>query len=84
MPDEVKKQIAFTFVATMDEVLRLALLPAEMDDGPPRRESRATTPPRDAAASVPVTRETGTRGQRGSTLIAAGSITPDMPSGRSV
>src|SRR6476661_8544754 len=35
VPDEVKKQIAFTFVATMDEVLRLALLPLGSDDGAP-------------------------------------------------
>jgi ATP-dependent Lon protease len=33
VPEEVKKQIAFTFVATMDEVLRLALLPLGSDDG---------------------------------------------------
>jgi ATP-dependent Lon protease len=35
VPEEVKKQIAFTFVATMDEVLRLALLPLGSDDGAP-------------------------------------------------
>ncbi len=58
VPDEAKKQIAFHFVATMDEVLRLALLPAEHGDlraPDPRAESM-----RDTEASVPVTSETGT------------------------
>ena len=57
VPDEVKKQIAFHFVATMDEVLRLALLPAEQGDlraPDPRPETK-----RDSEASVPVTSETG-------------------------
>ena len=57
VPDEVKKQIAFTFVATMDEVLRLALLPPTVDDGV-RDDERADIT-RDAEASVPVTSETG-------------------------
>jgi ATP-dependent Lon protease len=35
VPDEVKKQVTFTFVHQMDEVLRLALLPAVSDDAPP-------------------------------------------------
>jgi ATP-dependent Lon protease len=35
VPDEVKKQVAFTFVQQMDEVLRIALLPAVSDDVPP-------------------------------------------------
>src|SRR4051795_190103 len=30
VPDEVKKQVTFTFVSTMDEVLHLALLPAPL------------------------------------------------------
>ena len=57
VPDEAKKQIAFHFVATMDEVLRLALLPAEHGDlraPDPRPESK-----RDSEASVPVTSEPG-------------------------
>jgi len=57
VPDEVKKQIAFTFVATMDEVLRLALLPATMDDDV--RDDQRADITRDAEASVPVTSETG-------------------------
>jgi len=57
VPDEVKKQIAFTFVATMDEVLRLALLPATVDDDV--RDDQRADITRDAEASVPVTSETG-------------------------
>ncbi|MDQ2665431.1 MAG: endopeptidase La [Gemmatimonadota bacterium] len=58
VPDEVKAQIAFTFVSTMDEVLRLALLPAEVDgEG---SGGQRMPPIRDAQASVPVTSETGT------------------------
>jgi ATP-dependent Lon protease len=58
VPEEVKKQIAFSFVATMDEVLRLALLPAERDDVTPSDEIGETA--RDSEATVPVTSETGT------------------------
>ena len=59
VPDEVKKQISFHFVSTMDEVLRLALLPAENDDlnVPAQRAEKSV---RDTEASVPVTSETGT------------------------
>jgi len=59
VPDEVKKQISFHFVSTMDEVLRLALLPAENDDlnVPDQRAEKSV---RDTEASVPVTSETGT------------------------
>ena len=57
VPDEVKKQIAFTFVATMDEVLRLALLPATVDDDV--RDDQRADITRDTEASVPVTSETG-------------------------
>ena len=57
VPDEVKKQIAFTFVATMDEVLRLALLPATVDDDV--RDDQRADITRDAEASVPITSETG-------------------------
>ena len=56
VPDEVKKQIAFSFVATMDEVLRLALMEPLSDDAPPEsRPSTAPTP--DSYASVRVTNE---------------------------
>jgi ATP-dependent Lon protease len=55
VPEEVKKQIAFSFVATMDEVLRLALLPAETD-GPPSPEPRIE-PHHESSAPVPMTRE---------------------------
>jgi ATP-dependent Lon protease len=41
VPDEVKKQIAFTFVATMDEVLRLALLPLGSDEREPEERPPA-------------------------------------------
>ena len=57
VPDEVKKQVAFNFVSTMDEVLRLALLPA-VADGTKPAEPRVETP-HESAATVPVTRETG-------------------------
>src|SRR5450759_4146467 len=59
VPDVVKQQISFHFVATMDEVLRLALLPAENDDlnVPDQRAEKSV---RDTEASVPVTSETGT------------------------
>ena len=56
VPDEVKKQVAFSFVATMDEVLRLALMEPSADDAPPEeRPSAAPTP--DTYASVPVMNE---------------------------
>jgi ATP-dependent Lon protease len=58
VPDEVKKQISITFVSTMDEVLRLVLLPAE-SDGVRATDQRVETP-RDSEASVPITSETGT------------------------
>jgi ATP-dependent Lon protease len=57
VPDEVKKQMTFSFVATMDEVLRLALLPADVGEttlADQRAESAL-----DSAASLPVTRESG-------------------------
>jgi ATP-dependent Lon protease len=58
VPEEVKKQVSFTFVATMDEVLRLALLPADADDA--SANGRLTPAVRDAETIVPVTSETGT------------------------
>jgi ATP-dependent Lon protease len=58
VPDEVKKQIAFTFVSNMDEVLRLALMPAEVESAGPGGPRAA--PIRDSQTTVPVTSETGT------------------------
>jgi ATP-dependent Lon protease len=58
VPDEVKKSINFNFVATMDEVLKLALLPAENDDAPPADTGPRADMPLDSAATVPVSRET--------------------------
>jgi hypothetical protein len=55
VPEEVKKQIAFSFVATMDEVLRLALMPAETD-GTPTPEPRLE-PHHESSTPVPMTRE---------------------------
>jgi ATP-dependent Lon protease len=57
VPDEVKKQVSFTFVSSMDEVLRLALLPAEVEGTSGQR----ATPTRESQATLPVTSETGTR-----------------------
>ena len=59
VPDEVKKQVSFTFVATMDEVLRLTLLEAQPGDVPVSTE-RLESLPADSAANVPLTSETGT------------------------
>jgi ATP-dependent Lon protease len=44
VPDEVKKQVAFTFVATMDEVLRLALLPLGSDEAEGEPDERPLVP----------------------------------------
>jgi ATP-dependent Lon protease len=54
VPDEVKKQITFTFVSTMDEVLRLALLPLGSDDGEP---DERPSPPSESAAELRVSTE---------------------------
>jgi len=54
VPDEVKKQIAFTFVATMDEVLRLALLPLDSDEGEPDERPAA---PAESPASLRISTE---------------------------
>ena len=54
VPDEVKKQVAFSFVATMDEVLRLALLPLGSDDGVPDERPPA---PSESAAKLRVSTE---------------------------
>ena len=58
VPDEVKSQIAFSFVATMDEVLRLALLPADVADAAPPLAGQQ--PVLESEATVPVTSEPGT------------------------
>ncbi|MDB4912559.1 MAG: ATP-dependent protease La [Gemmatimonadetes bacterium] len=55
--DDVKKQISFSFVSTMDEVLRLALMPAPSGDSAPMLIGDAT---RLTPGNVPVTSETGT------------------------
>jgi ATP-dependent Lon protease len=62
VPEEVKKQISFTFVGTMDEVLRLALLPSTLDgaDADDVEEGEAEALTSESVASVPVTSETGT------------------------
>jgi ATP-dependent Lon protease len=54
VPDEVKKQITFTFVSTMDEVLRLALLPLGSDEGEPEERQ---SPPSESAAKLHVSTE---------------------------
>ena len=59
VPDEVKKQVSFTFVSTMDEVLRLALLPSEREHAI-AVDQHADLAVSDAASPVPVTSETGT------------------------
>ncbi len=56
VPDEVKKQVTFNFVATMDEVLRIALLPAVDDDAPAKPDEDESIPS-DSAASFPVSTE---------------------------
>jgi ATP-dependent Lon protease len=61
VPDEVKKQVSFTFVERMDEVLRLALLPPVESDTAPPDDTRALGGSRTESASiVPVTTEPGT------------------------
>jgi hypothetical protein len=59
VPDEVKKQIAFSFVATMDEVLRLALLPTGHDNGTPD-ERRPPVGAAETAALLPISTELAT------------------------
>ena len=60
VPDEVKKQVTFTFVDRMDEVLRLALLPPAQSDTAPPDDARALGGTRtESATIVPVTTEPG-------------------------
>src|SRR5258705_6238971 len=56
VPDEVKKQVNFTFVATMDEVLRLALMKPTDGDAPPEERPAVPTPP-ESYAPVPIMKE---------------------------
>src|SRR5687767_8535284 len=44
VPAEVRANMAFTFVATMDEVLRLALLPAPSGRAADKKEDQSETP----------------------------------------
>jgi ATP-dependent Lon protease len=55
VPDEVKKQIAFTFVATMDEVLRLALMPAVNEGSSDGRAPASASS--ETYTAVPITSE---------------------------
>jgi ATP-dependent Lon protease len=59
VPDEVKKQVAFTFVATMDEVLRLALMQPTEGDAPPNERPAlpALSVPPESYATLPITKE---------------------------
>src|SRR5688500_12057871 len=55
VPDEVRANMAFTFVQSMDEVLRLALLPVALGaDKPPPAEVQQETAKRPALADGPV------------------------------
>jgi ATP-dependent Lon protease len=58
VPDEVRKNMAFTFVSTMDEVLRIALLPAAppavADARPARADARRSRPVETVREPVPV------------------------------
>jgi hypothetical protein len=73
VPDEVKKQVTFTFVDRMDEVLRLALLPPAESDMAPPDDSRAFGGNHtESSAPVPVTTEPGTS--------VSGAVSPDGPS----
>jgi ATP-dependent Lon protease len=55
VPDEVERQITFSFVQTMDEVLRIALLTAA-DDGVPGDHTMPYAPS-ETAAILPVSSE---------------------------
>jgi ATP-dependent Lon protease len=56
VPDEVKKQVAFSFVGTMDEVLRLALMQPTEGDAPPEARPAAPALP-ESYATLPITKE---------------------------
>jgi hypothetical protein len=73
VPDEVKKQVTFTFVDRMDEVLRIALLPpAESDTAPPDDSHAFGGVHPESSSSVPVTLEPG--------ASVSGVVSPDGPS----
>jgi ATP-dependent Lon protease len=60
IPAEVRKNMVFTFVATMDEVLRLAMLPPMPSgpaDLPPDTPSRPVRPPEGGPELRPSTEE---------------------------
>jgi ATP-dependent Lon protease len=58
VPDEVKKQVAFSFVGTMDEVLRLALMQPTEGDAPPEERPMIPAPaPPESYATLPITKE---------------------------
>jgi hypothetical protein len=76
VPDEVKKQVTFTFVDRMDEVLRLALLPPVESDTAPPDDARALGGNHtESAAHLPVATEPG---PAVSTVSAV--VSPDGPS----
>src|SRR5690242_9794941 len=61
IPDEVRENMAFTFVQTMDEVMRVALLPAATEppaDRPPVRDVEPERRPGHTERAVPI-RTTG-------------------------
>ena len=57
VPDEVKKQVTFSFVSTMDEVLRLALMQPTEGDAPPDERPAAVPAPPESYATLPITKE---------------------------
>jgi hypothetical protein len=72
VPDEVKKQVTFTFVDRMDEVLRLALLPpAESDMGPPDVARTFSGNHAESSTAVPVSTEPS--------VSVTGAVSPDGP-----
>jgi ATP-dependent Lon protease len=61
VPEEVKKQIAFTFVPTMDDVLRLALLPSHSETEVPTETDEGDLLSADSTPSLPIEREAALR-----------------------
>jgi ATP-dependent Lon protease len=73
VPDEVKKQVTFTFVERMDEVLRIALLPPPESDMAPPGDARVLSAIRpESSATVPVSTEPS--------ASVSGVMSPDGPS----
>src|SRR5436190_8516308 len=76
VPNEVKKQVTFTFVERMDEVLSLALLPpAESDTAPPDDERALGGNHAESATRLPVATEPRTPAASVSSVVS-----PDGPS----